>query len=230
MLMTLLSELVHTTAKEPTKIKYRITDIIHYTPKQEIIPVSPETGPDDLPPDTGESAGEANDIIVGNGQGTQRTLKLWSRGSDVRALQKILTELGFPTGKADGIYGSKTYKAVVKLQKHYRLKSDGTVGAETRRKLAELGFEIPPYYANEAEFPQGFTRKLSTGKAGMDVRALQTVLIKLGYLQGRADQVFGQKTRAAVRKFQREHEMMADGIAGVEVLRALFPDGLHAGN
>jgi peptidoglycan hydrolase-like protein with peptidoglycan-binding domain len=185
-----------------------ITDILPYVGT----PVQDNGGTETAPPDPS-----------GN-QGTHRTLKLWSKGGDVRALQRQLTELGFATGKADGVYGNKTFNAVKKFQKRYGLVADGVVGAETRGKLLELGVEIPLYYAYEAEFPEGFTRKLMMGKEGMDVRMLQLRLIELGYLEeGGADQVFGKKTRAAVRRFQRENEMMADGVAGVDTLRLLFP-------
>ena len=217
-----LLEHVNLSVKEPTTIRIMIDKIFP--------PPDGGASPDDV-----ASATPPPDIVAPisnpNGdQGTQRTLKLWSRGSDVRALQKQLTELGFSAGKADGVYGNKTYKAVVKFQKRYGLVADGVIGVETRQKLAEFGVEIPLYYAYEAKFPEGFTRKLSMGKEGMDVRALQVRLIDLGYLEGGADQVFGKKTRTAIRKFQREHELMVDGVAGVDTLRLLFPEGTGAGD
>lgn len=207
----LLVDQARLTAREPTGAHIPITEIVPYTPV-ESLPVTQDT----------EETVEPVDATVG----VQRTIKLWAKGSDVRALQKQLTALGYKLGKADGVYGTKTYKAVIRFQKQYGLVPDGIVGEETRMKMQELGIEIPLYYAYEAEFPQGFTRKLSMGKVGMDVRMLQLELIKLGYLEGGADQVFGKKTRTAVRKFQRDNELMVDGIAGVDTLRMLFPDGI----
>jgi len=216
---TFLLMRVNTKEKEAEIVKYRISDIF-----QKPIMETPSVG---SPQEDAQSSGssevfEQTDPPIG--QGTQRTLKLWSKGSDVRALQQQLTELGFSTGKADGVYGNKTYNSVKKFQKRNDLKVDGVVGTETLQKLSEFGVEIPLYFAYEAEFPPGFSRKLSMGKEGMDVLTLQERLIELRYLEGNADQVFGKKTRAAVRKFQREHDMMVDGVAGVETLRLLFPE------
>jgi peptidoglycan hydrolase-like protein with peptidoglycan-binding domain len=60
------------------------------------------------------------------------------------------------------------------------------------------------------------------GSAGMDVRAMQEALIEQGYLEGKADHVFGQQTRRAVRAFQKDQGFGVDGVAGPETLRALM--------
>ena len=46
-----------------------------------------------------------------------RVLQYGDEGSDVAILQQRLTDLGFYTGKIDGIYGEKTSEAVERLQK-----------------------------------------------------------------------------------------------------------------
>jgi hypothetical protein len=64
-------------------------------------------------------------------------LRLGSRGPDVRVLQQRLVGLGYlPTGTTDGVYGMRTWHAVVAFQGWQRLHRDGVVGARTRVSLA----------------------------------------------------------------------------------------------
>lgn len=63
------------------------------------------------------------------------TLKVGSTGEDVRELQGRLTYLGYYNGKIDGDFGSKTKGAVTWFQWKFGLKSDGIVGADTKKKL-----------------------------------------------------------------------------------------------
>lgn len=53
------------------------------------------------------------------------------------------------------------------------------------------------------------------------VRNLQGDLRGLGYRPGRADGLFGPRTEHAVRRFQREHGLVVDGIVGPKSLAAL---------
>lgn len=53
------------------------------------------------------------------------------------------------------------------------------------------------------------------------VRALQRVLVRLGYPCGPVDGAWGPLTKHAVRRFQSDHDLKADGIAGPKTLAAL---------
>ena len=55
---------------------------------------------------------------------------------------------------------------------------------------------------------------LRLGSRGSDVIKLQTALNALGYDCGAADGIFGVKTEAAVRRFQRVQQLAVDGVAG----------------
>lgn len=66
------------------------------------------------------------------------TLKKGSKGSNVKTLQTKLTELGFLKDKIDGIFGSKTEKAVKDYQKANKLTVDGIAGPKT---LGTLGIK-----------------------------------------------------------------------------------------
>ena len=50
---------------------------------------------------------------------------------------------------------------------------------------------------------------------------MQTQLIALGYLTGKADGEFGYKTYQALLAFQRANRLKADGIAGAQTLSDL---------
>ena len=67
--------------------------------------------------------------------GTQPMVYRGSRGDAVRKLQELLNKKGFDCGAADGIFGSKTYAAVVAFQKANGLSADGIVGPLTWGKL-----------------------------------------------------------------------------------------------
>jgi len=62
---------------------------------------------------------------------------------------------------------------------------------------------------------------LKQGSSGATVKTMQTKLINWGYLTGRADGIFGAKTKAAVIKFQRNNGLTADGVVGTKTAQAM---------
>ena len=66
---------------------------------------------------------------------TQPMLRTGSRGDAVRKLQELLNAKGYTCGSVDGIFGSKTYAAVLAFQKANGLGADGIVGPLTWAKL-----------------------------------------------------------------------------------------------
>ena len=67
--------------------------------------------------------------------GTQPMVYRGSRGDAVRKLQELLHKKGFDCGAVDGIFGSKTYAAVMAFQKANGLSADGIAGPLTWGKL-----------------------------------------------------------------------------------------------
>ena len=61
-------------------------------------------------------------------------------------------------------------------------------------------------------------RTLKKGSKGVDVKELQTGLIKMGYNLGKygADGDYGSKTYAAVRAFQKKYGLTVDGVFGAK--------------
>lgn len=75
-------------------------------------------------------------------------------------------------------------------------------------------------------------RLLGRGSSGSEVKELQTRLTQLGYQLGTVDGIFGKKTEAAVRLFQKEHGLRVDGLAGTQTineLKRLTGGGTNAG-
>ncbi len=73
-----------------------------------------------------------------------QTLSIGSEGPDVRVVQSLLNRIGYPAGPVDGIFGSRTYQAVVAFQRNNGLVADGIVGPATWRVLDRLllGYDI----------------------------------------------------------------------------------------
>ena len=171
-------------------------------------------------PSASATVSPAPTVPVDPNEGKVRTLFKNRYGSDVEALQDALTELGFFTSRVDGQFGVRTERALKKYQKARGLEVDGVLGAETRRALAEDGYEIPAWYPDV--YPDGFERTLKKGMKGMDVRAVQEKLIEKGYLTGRADHIYGNKTRSAVKKFQQDNNLRVTGICNPQTLFLLM--------
>lgn len=65
----------------------------------------------------------------------EANLSWGERGSAVTQLQQTLNNNGYWCGSTDGIFGSKTYNAVIKFQRDAGIAVDGIVGPQTRQAL-----------------------------------------------------------------------------------------------
>jgi N-acetylmuramoyl-L-alanine amidase len=75
-------------------------------------------------------------------------------GEDVRALQERLLEMGYDVGRADGIYGPRTARAVAMFQREVGIAPDGSCGPHTLHALRRLGRKVVggrPQWLREAE-------------------------------------------------------------------------------
>ena len=62
-------------------------------------------------------------------------LKSGSKGTQVKTLQRLLNSMFYDCGTVDGVWGTKTNKAVLAFQKDKGLEADGIVGAKTWEAL-----------------------------------------------------------------------------------------------
>jgi N-acetylmuramoyl-L-alanine amidase len=75
-------------------------------------------------------------------------------GEDVRDLQERLLEMGYDVGRADGVYGARTARAVAQFQREVGLAPDGACGPYTMHALRRLGRKVVggrPQWLREAE-------------------------------------------------------------------------------
>jgi murein DD-endopeptidase MepM/ murein hydrolase activator NlpD len=127
------------------------------------------------------------------------TVRRGDRGPAVEQLQQVLNDLGYPAGSADGIFGGKTESAVRAFQADNGLTADGLVGRRTKEALEDQWRPRPT---------------LRRGDRNDDVAYLQGLLNDAGYDAGSADGIFGARTDSAVRGFQADNGLTADGIVG----------------
>ena len=74
------------------------------------------------------------------------------------------------------------------------------------------------------------TGNLQKGSKGEAVTAMQKRLKQLGYFEGEVSDTFDDDTRNAVKAFQKDNKLTADGVVGDKTLKKMFdPEAKHAG-
>lgn len=143
------------------------------------------------------------------------TLKIGSRGPSVIDLQRLLNEqfasdsIGGVIARLeeDGFLGPKTEEAVKIAQSRYLLFRDGVAGSQTWRSLTEKRILVE-------EFPI-----LRLGDHGQSVTVVQFTLNAAQV--GPVDSIFGRRTEAAVKDYQRFSKLVDDGVVGPKTWKAL---------
>lgn len=133
-------------------------------------------------------------------------LRLGSQGTEVKDLQRLLVQYGYEVA-VDGTFSVVTEAAVVHFQERFFLLPDGIVGTRTWLAL---------YKGAPIDMP--VLRRDSYGRA---VKAMQETLRHLSCYAGRPDGDFGIRTETAVRTFQMQHGLIADGVVGSETWHTL---------
>lgn len=82
-------------------------------------------------------------------------------------------------------------------------------------------YGIPAVQESQGFGASGGSNGLQLGDRGFQVRRLQEKLSDRGYNPGLIDGVYGGQTQNAVREFQLQNELFADGVAGKATLAAL---------
>lgn len=137
-----------------------------------------------------------------------RPIRLGDRGPAVEDIQRRLLMLGYelgPTG-IDGVFLGLTADAVRAFQAKVGVSEDALVGDETWAALVDATFTFGDrmLYLRLPHFH------------GRDVRVLQEALSALGFACGEIDGILGAFTESAIREFQRNAGLDADGIVGDE--------------
>ncbi len=154
------------------------------------------------------------------------TLQSGDSGSKVTQLQNALKLLGFYTGGVDGKFGSGTKKAVMQFQRVNSLTVDGLAGTQTQKLLySQVDSGVSggsSSSGSSSSGSSGFTRTLRKGYTGADVIAVQQKLKELGFYSGSVDGVYGTGSTAAVKQFQQQNGLTADGLVGSRTYTALM--------
>jgi len=145
--------------------------------------------------------------------GPPEHLQLGDEGSAVLDVQARLIALGYPIGGERGGFGPSTESAVKAFQVRRGLSPDGVVGDHTWRELVEAGRTL----GSRMLYLRGPGRMMR----GDDVRELQRRLNALGFDAGKEDGIFGFDTENALRDFQRNTGLVADGYAAHDTFEAL---------
>ncbi|MCL2812284.1 MAG: peptidoglycan-binding protein [Clostridia bacterium] len=188
---------------------------------------------DPAAPNTGTpaaNASAANTPLVFAEPAPGSALRLGNKGETVRTLQTQLQTLGYLSGRVDGSFGQATEQAVMAFQRASKLKADGVAGNATQNAIsAALAKRNGPVSVPTAA-DASTNAVLKEGSKNDTVKQMQTVLKNLGYFGGTVTGNFGPLTAEAVKAFQKNNSLKADGIAGPATLTKVFSGSAVANN
>ena len=147
-----------------------------------------------------------------------------SSGATVSKVQTELKALGYYYGQITGNAGPKTVAAIKSFQGKNGLTADGIAGPQTIAKI-DAAYEAK---GGSSSGSGSSASGLKLNSKGTDVRNLQQDLTTLGYYWAEITGNFGERTEAAVKRFQEENGLTADGVAGTKTLNGGgCPQGRH---
>ena len=135
-----------------------------------------------------------------------RSLRRGDDSDDVYIWQGMLFCAGLDPKMFDGAFGVYTLRATERFQAGVGLRDTGVADRYTWARM--FGAGRPAH---------GFLRQ---GDRGPEVRYLQEILTNAGFPTA-TDGVFGAATEAAVKAFQRDNGLEADGVVGPLTWKAL---------
>ena len=169
------------------------------------------------------------------------TLKRGSTGTSVRILQRQLSRIAkdYPSfGKPEvtGTFDAATEQCVENFQKQFSLTADGLVGKATWYKVSYIYVSVKDLaeLTSEGETATGTESSgswpgvvLRRGSGGSEVEQVQFWLSELAQFSSAlpdltVDGSFGAATEKAVKIFQQEQGLTADGVVGQSTWNALY--------
>src|SRR5699024_4726274 len=134
------------------------------------------------------------------------TIKKGARDKRVIQKKKDLEKLGFKVpGNGTSLFGTKTEKKIKEFQKYYGLNVTGTFDNATDKMLTKQS-----------------SSPLQKGNKHKDTKKLKKDLKKLGLeVPGNGTSLYGTKTEAKVKKFQKREKLKTNGIADSITLQTI---------
>jgi N-acetylmuramoyl-L-alanine amidase len=139
-------------------------------------------------------------------------LKVGDRSDAIGIIANTLNRLGF-LDKTSDLFDQSLEEAIKAFQQERGLTATGLVNEITQRALDEARWRL-----GDRILLLG-TQSLMRGD---DVSTLQERLIQMGFNCGRVDGVYGVKTEAAVKEFQKSVGIVVDGKCGPSTLISLM--------
>lgn len=133
-------------------------------------------------------------------------------------IQRQLSSLGFDTGVADGLWGSKTRTAIKSWQRANRQSQTGYLtAAQVKLIRQQAGSAAPaPGTDNEAALEESLLELTRTERVD-----LQRRLTRLGYETLRTDGTFGPGTRRAISEWQADEGEPVTGYLTADQVRLI---------
>lgn len=158
-------------------------------------------------------------------------LRLGTVGEDVRTIQRQLNRIrrNYPSipniPQTNGVFEATTRAAVRQFQSIFNLAVDGIVGRATWYKIKRIYnavIKVSELYSEGitiSDIDRIYSTSLRRGNRGNEVKLIQYYLNFLSFFNNRlpsidADGIFGPATENAVKAFQSEYGLTADGIVG----------------
>lgn len=198
---------------------------------------------------TGIVDGETEALLM---SAEYRSLTTGDEGDDVKRVQEYLQKLGYYKGKLSGSYLEGTTSAIQSFQEKNGLEGTGIADIDTQRLLfsasaisktapdttespnpnSDLGDINDVVMAADGAASDGstpapdaeYTKKLSRGAKGEQVKLVQQRLTDLGYFEGPISGNYMNKTVDAVKQFQLNNGLKADGVTGEDTWTILFDE------
>jgi len=194
--------------------RYEQTENLHWELQSALVVNTPEPTPAPTPTPTPTPAPTATPKPTPDEDGT---IYRGDSGDAVRKIQKRLSELGYPVGRVDGVYGAQTQLAINLFCNAIHVREHNYIPVSVQKKLLAKN---APYY--DPYLP------LQKGDQGVSVLYMQEQLKKMGYDPGKLDGIYGEDTVAAVAEFQvdykikRAYKEVPGEYASHEMLEILF--------
>lgn len=172
-------------------------------------------------------------LTLGQSAIAQTLLQRGSVGTEVRAVQTRLQELGYFNGPINGNFFALTEEAVRRFQQDQGLEVDGQVGPATRNRL--FGTNLGTENWRSSRFAQFSSQDVAPSNAGgfstndSFIRRVQTALNQARYSEWggedwpvlTVDGIYGPSTRRALEAFQASRNLPITGRTDMATLRAL---------